>query len=153
MDPLLPMSGHEAELTYASAVTPTSLTTADFSPSERLDPSQILAPPSSMPMASDQAKRVRSTHGSSDDSGEPQSDDGFISKNLRVGGPYLCQFPADFVPISPTHPLSERLEQGQGRLTREISGILVSSTYPGILLGLEVFSLVALGGHHQYHAP
>jgi hypothetical protein len=120
-----PVSGHEAELTYASSASTQSPSPhSSFSPSRPLDPQRdLISPVSSLSIGSSQARRARRNRGSSDDSGEPDYD-GFVTKDFRVGGPYLCPYPANQLPVSPTHPLYDRLDREQGRLTQRISEIL-----------------------------
>lgn len=102
-------SGHDPELTYASSASPSwsSFGLWDFSPPQNHRPEQI-SPVSSLSISQYQAKRARRTHGSSSGSGEPE-DDGFLSKNFRVGGPYLCPYPAVFLPVQTTYPQLESL--------------------------------------------
>lgn len=66
---------------------------------------------------------MRRTHGSSDDSGDPESD-GFVSKNFRVGGPYLCPYPAAFLPVPSTHPRCITNTADKCRIYTDVNQIL-----------------------------
>ncbi|KAL2005453.1 hypothetical protein VTN00DRAFT_2664 [Thermoascus crustaceus] len=75
------------------------------------------------PSASD--GRKRKTGGSSDDSGEPLSDD-LINEDLRTGCPYLCAIPTRSLRFPKNHPFVAHLHGDASNLLRNIGTILQS---------------------------
>lgn len=102
------INGHDPEITYAST------TSASTSEHDQLSLSEA---------AADSSTRRRRTHGSSDGHGLPEAD-GFVNKDFRVGGPFLCPYPAGIHPVPRSHPQYEFLKGFESSIYDEIMLVL-----------------------------
>lgn len=98
-----PITGTDSEL---CSVSPVSTLSSSLSPhsGESAHGLEMISPASSISAPRPSLDgRVRRTRGSSDDYADPESD-GFVSRDSRVGGPYLCPYPATYARTPSPHP-------------------------------------------------